>query len=482
MILPSTATLRFVIAILILLGVMISELVCANGSAPKTERPNIALIVADDLRADVMSVYGGPVATPRLTELAKRGCLFTRATCGYPICHVSRSEILTGRSLVAEAAPGKAIEFDPAWALWPRVMQQAGWTTVYSGKWHVQGTPGSRGYDTTAALYSGGGSGGMPLTFPKTPTGRAVTGYTGWTFKTPENKVLIEHGIGLTPSTDSQIAKGAVEAITRQRKEPLFIHINFTAPHDPLHWPAGMEGRYTSDSISLPENFRDSHPFNHGNIHGRDEMIVPTPRTRKSVQAERAIYYALVENLDQQVGAILDAIDQSAEPWLIIFTSDQGLALGSHGLMGKQNQYEPTVNAPLIIAGAGVPGNQRIEANCALRDLFPTSCELASLPIPESVHGKSLVPLMSGRTSQLHNYVFGYFTDTQRMLRTEDGWKLIWYPQVPRTQLFHIPSDPHEMHDLANDPAQQMRLQMLTQSLQDWLRGRGDPALAKPLP
>src|SRR5436190_24213344 len=95
-------------------------------SAESPSKPNILFIVADDLRADVTSVYGGPVKTPHLDALAARVCVFTRATCGYPICHVSRTEMITGRCLVAEASASKggAISFAPAWAVWPDVMRQ----------------------------------------------------------------------------------------------------------------------------------------------------------------------------------------------------------------------------------------------------------------------------------------------------------------------------------------------------------------------
>ncbi len=126
--------------------------------------PNVLLVVADDLRADVTSVYGGPVRTPNLDALALRGSVFDRATCGYPICHVSRAELITGRCLVTEATTGRLVPLRPEWSLWPEVMRRAGWHTVHSGKWHVEGTPRARGYETTSRLYSGGGATGRPLT------------------------------------------------------------------------------------------------------------------------------------------------------------------------------------------------------------------------------------------------------------------------------------------------------------------------------
>src|SRR5262249_8431311 len=159
---------------------------------------------------------------------------------------------------------------------------------------------------------------------------------------------------------------------------------------------------------------------------------------------------------------------------LIIFTSDHGLALGSHGLMGKQNQYEHTANVPLVLAGPGIPAGKRFESQCALRDLFPTVCELTGVKIPESVQGNSLVPVLSGKKTEVHEVVYGYFTDTQRMIRTADGWKLIWYPKAERTQLFNVAEDAAELNDLSAKPAHQERLKRLMGSLKSWLRDRGD--------
>jgi arylsulfatase A-like enzyme len=448
----------------------------AEASKPE-QTLNILFVVADDLRADVMSVYGGPAKTPNLEKLAARGCRFSRATCGYPICHVSRTEMFTGRSVVVEASAGKAIPFDPGWALWPNVMHKAGWHTVYSGKWHVQGTPWTRGYAETSGLFSGGGAGGEPLTNPRSATGREVTGYKGWTFKTNDNKQQLEYGVGLMPDTDARIADGAIAAIGERRERPLFLHVNFTAPHDPLHWPRGMENRHDARDMKLPANFRPRHPFDHGNIEGRDEKIVPAPRTQEDVKRELAVYAALAENVDAQVGRILRALeerDQLASS-LVIFTSDQGLALGSHGLMGKQNQYEHTANVPLILAGPGIPAGKRIAAQCALRDLFPTVCELAGLAIPASVRGKSLVPVLRGEKAEIHEAVYGYFTDTQRMMRTPDGWKLIWYPKAERVQLFNVAKDSDELHDLSAEAAQKDRVARMMNSLKTWLRQQGDP-------
>jgi arylsulfatase A-like enzyme len=205
---------------------------------------------------------------------------------------------------------------------------------------------------------------------------------------------------------------------------------------------------------------------------------VPAPRDPTDVRRERAVYFALVEHLDDQVGRILKALEEAGEleRTLVIFTSDHGLALGSHGLMGKQNQYEHTIDVPLIMAGPGVPRGKRLPAQCYLRDLFPTVSDLAGVPVPAGLDGRSLRPVLAGERDRVHDAVFGYFTDAQRMMRTDDGWKVVWYPKAGRTQLFHVAADPDELRDLAAESAHGHRLREMTGALGAWLRRRGDPA------
>jgi arylsulfatase A-like enzyme len=264
--------------------------------AAETQRPNIVFILADDLRPDALGCTGNvAVKTPHLDRLAARGMLFTRATCGYPICHVSRTEILTGRCLTNADMPKYKVTIDPHWVLWPEAMRRAGWHTAYSGKWHTPGTPQSSGYAETSALFSSGGAKDAPLTFSISSTGGMVTGYKGWTFKDARGDFRDGDTVGLTPETDARIADGAIEVIRRHNGKPFFLHVNFTAPHDPLLWPRGIELPIEA-TFDLPNNFRAEHPFNHGNLTGRDEMIVPAPRSHDDVKRERAVYFELVQN------------------------------------------------------------------------------------------------------------------------------------------------------------------------------------------
>ena len=450
-------------------------------SAPEsTPKLSVVFLLADDMRPDALACTGNPaVKTPNLDRLAARGTLLTRATCGYPICHVSRAEILTGRCLTNADVPGHPLTIDPQWTMWPEAMRRAGWHTAYSGKWHTPGTPQSRGYAETSGLFSSGGAKAPPLTHPLSSTGRKVTGYTGWTFKDADGKAIPGDTVGLTPETDARITDGAIAVIRKHGAEPFFLHVNFTAPHDPLLWPRGVEPRVDAASLTLPPNFRPEHPFDHGNIAGRDEVIVPAPRSAEDVKRERAVYFSLVENLDTQAGRIIRALEEAGvlDRTLIIFSSDHGLAMGSHGLMGKQNQYEHTIGVPLIIAGPTVRAGVGVAAPCYLRDLFPTICDITGTAIPPTVQGRSLAAVLRGESAETYPAIFGRFTDTQRMMRTTDGWKLIWYPKIARTQLFHVSEDPDELRDLAEDKGETERLRRMMADLQTWLRDQGDAAM-----
>ena len=223
--------------------------------------------------------------------------------------------------------------------------------------------------------------------------------------------------------------------------------------------------------MMLPPNFLPRHPFDHGNEGGRDEVLLPLPRTEEDVRRDIAAYYAVISHLDAQIGRVLGALDEAGktDDTIIVFTSDHGLAIGSHGLRGKQNMYEHTIGVPLIVVGPTIPQGRRFAANAYLRDLMPTLCELAGLDVPD-VDGRSQLPVIRGERDSMYEYILGYFRDSQRMIRG-DRWKLIEYPLVKRTQLFDLYADPHELSDQSQNPAHQPLLSQLRSTLQEELAG-----------
>ena len=121
-----------------------------------------------------------------------------------------------------------------------------------------------------------------------------VTGYRGWVFQTDNRQLFLERGIGLTPDISEDFADAAIEFLYRERNQPFFLHVNFTAPHDPLFYPTGYEDHYDADDMPLPRNFRPEHPFDHGNAGGRDEVLYHSPRTPRETRAGLAVYYAVI--------------------------------------------------------------------------------------------------------------------------------------------------------------------------------------------
>ncbi|MCA9072002.1 MAG: sulfatase-like hydrolase/transferase [Planctomycetaceae bacterium] len=468
-----------------LLGLVFSSHPCEAGEESKPNRPNVLFLLTDDQRPDTIHALGNSlIETPNLDRLVQEGTTFTRAICANPICTPSRAEILTGASGFQNGVLDFSRQIHSDMALWPRTMKNAGYHTWYVGKWHNDGRPTERGFERTNGLYTGGGGKWWGKSdYPHLlldSNGREVTGYRGWIFQTDDRKMQPERGIGLMPDISRTFAESAIELIKTKPEEPFFLQVNFTAPHDPLHMPPGFESKYDPESIPLPKNFLPQHPFDHGNYSGRDEKLFEWPRTPQMVRNELAVYYAVISHMDQQVGRILKALEDTGqrENTVIIFSSDHGLAVGSHGLRGKQSMYEHTINVPLIFCGPKIPRGVKRSAQCYLRDLFPTVCEICGIAVPETVTGKSLVPVLTGKKEKIYDHVYGYFRRSQRMIRNEE-YKLIEYPEVKRTQLFHLPTDPFERKNLSGAPQYAKVQRDLRATLRAWQREMKDPVLVE---
>ena len=452
--------------------------------AEESQRPNILFLLADDMRPDCISALGNPrIRTPHLDELVSRGMTFSKATCSYPICVVSRAEMLTGCHGWENGVMGfRGNKPNDKLTDWAGALRDSGYRTWHVGKWHVSGRPSTRGYTDVAGLFGSGG--GKYWAEGQTDwKGFPITGYRGWIFQTDDGKTKFpEMGVGVTPDISSRFADAAISLIEQNPAEPWFCHVNFTAPHDPLFTPPGMEGKNSPGDMELPENYMPVHPFDHGNFDGRDEELLAWPRSREAVLDLLHVYYAVIEDMDTQIGRIIEAVEKSGEleNTIIIFTSDHGMACGSHGLRGKQNMYEHTINVPLILAGPDIAPGSSSEAQVYLREIYPTTCDLVGVDIPDTVSAKSFASVLHGGAKEHNEHIFGYFTDTQRMVRNSEGWKLIYYPQINFSQLFNLNDDPFELHNLYGipDPAIESISNSLSNSLQNWREKSRDPLLA----
>jgi arylsulfatase A-like enzyme len=252
---------------------------------------------------------------------------------------------------------------------------------------------------------------------------------------------------------------------------------------------------YAADKIPLPANYLPFHPFDNGEMFIRDEKLAPWPRTKKVVREHIRDYWAVITAMDEQIGRIFEALKETGQydNTIIIFSSDQGIALGSHGLMGKQNLYEHSMGVPLVFSGPGIPKGGSSDAFCYLFDVYPTICELAGAKAPASLEGKSLAPVIAGNAGSPRpayqpeagrDTIFLAYLDIQRAVRS-GRWKLIRYPKVNVTQLFDLQDDPYETKNLADDPAQAARVKELLGLLAEQQKLFGDKAplsVARPSP
>lgn len=430
------------------------------------ERPNLVFICSDDQRADTIAALGNRhIRTPHLDRMARDGFAFTNAFCmgsSQPaVCVPSRAMFLSGRSLFRVNDQLRDIP------TWPEVFRRAGYHTFGVGKWHNGSASYARSFDAGGPVFFGGMSDQyrVPVhTFDPTGAYPKSNLRTGTEYST------------------TLFADAAVRFLTDYRGDkPFFLYLTLTAPHDPRTPPAGDEHRYDPAALPLPRNFLPRHPFDNGELEIRDEKLLGWPRAEADVRRELAAYYSMISHIDAQVGRIRDTLERRG--WgrntIVIFTSDHGLALGSHGLLGKQNLYDHSMRAPLLMVGPGIPTGGRSAALVYLFDLFPTAAAWCGVTPPAGVEGHSLARVVAGREAGVRDTLFFAYRTVQRGVRT-DRWKLIRYPQADRTQLFDLHADPDERIDLSADPAHAATRRDLTARLVVEQRAFGDPLVAPP--
>src|SRR5262245_1039112 len=439
-------------------------LFCLSGvrsaaDAAKAQRLNILFLFSDDQRADTIAALGNRhIQTPNLDQLLRVGTTFTRAYCmgamQGAVCVPSRAMLLTGRTLFRVSA-NLTNE-----VTWPEAFASRGYQTFITGKWHNGEASLRRIFQQGKAVFLGG---------------------MGWPYELPlqdlkdgqlSNKRLSgEHSVKV-------FADAAIDFIRGQNAgRPWLCYVAFNHPHDPRIAPPEYRAEYDERKIPLPKNFLPQHPFDISMLTGRDELLERWPRTPEAVRRHVADYYASVTHMDAQIGRILAALDATGQRdhTIIVFASDSGLAIGSHGLFGKQNIYEHSMRVPLILSGPGIPRGKRREAFVYLHDVFPTLGALAGVPAPEGSEGRDLAGVLTSKERRVRDQVFLAFTDMQRSLRDE-RWKLIRYPEVDVTQLFDLRADPSETKNLSIVPRQQQRIIAMLKRLESAQREYGDRA------
>ena len=445
--------------------------VFAQKNASKSK--NILIIYSDDHSYHALGAAGNKeISTPNLDKLAKSGLMFTQAHVmgGHQgaVCIPSRAMLLTGRYV--NRLPGDGNIIPDSIVSLPEVLRKQGYNTYHTGKWHSDKASHSRMFSTGGDIFFGG------MHFPKFggqehPT---VSLYDS-TGVYSESRKRVSDIYSTTLYADN-----AVRFLSSQtaKTNPFFCYVAFTSPHDPRTPPGKFSTMYNPKKITLPANFLIKHPFDNGDLNVRDEQLLPVPRDPEAIKKDIALYYGMVSEMDAQVGRILEALEKSGlkENTLIVFAGDNGLAVGQHGLLGKQNLYEHSIRVPMIVAGPGVPVNKKTDGFTYLSDITPTIMDYLQVQKPSSVEGRSLVPVIRDPSKKVRSSIYNVYGHWSRSIKTEDGFKMIVYnvDGIETTQLFNLKNDPMEIQDLSKDPAYSAKIQQLRSILKQQMTATFD--------
>lgn len=446
----------------------------------ETQPPNVVVLFTDDQRANTIHAWGNDeVHTPNMDRLAAMGVSFPRAyvmgSHHGAVCAPSRAMLLTGRPFThipkAFIDQGQG-EPDTTYTLFPEWLRTQGYTTFFTGKWHNNTSPMSQAFSDGANIFIGG------MHWPKDGGHRRPQ---LWDFD-PTNTYAPEEKWQAEEFSSTMYSNAAVDFIREQAgKGPFCLYVAYTSPHDPREAPDEFRQLYDTADIALPPNFLPEHPFDNGHLRTRDENLAPFPRTPAIVKQDIAEYYAMISEVDAQIGQVVDELEAQGVlgNTIIVFAGDNGLAVGQHGLYGKQSVYEHSVGVPLIIAAPGIEGGRRAETLCYLYDIFPTLGGLLGMDVPGSVEGKSLLPALQQEDSRIREHVFLAHARQMRAIRTGDGWKLIHYFVKGKVhqQLFNLKEDPWERNNLADNPEYQGKKAALEQLLIQKIEEYGDEFL-----
>lgn len=454
-----------------------SEQQTGEGKAEDVKPLNVLFILTDDQAPDTVAAFGNNnINTPSLDSLAKQGTrfshVFNQGAWSGAVCLPSRQMINTGRHLYRTGLDARGVNnpnFVAQHATFGETFKQSGYDTFQTGKWHLSMDVWRRSFTHGKAIHKNGMS-------RHEKGGHWDAEFTDYDSSKTGDNAFVDYKGG--KHTSEVVADAAIDFIAERKdsSKPFMMYVGFLAPHDPLHAPDEYLAKYPKDKVTLPENFLKYHPFDQGDYYLRDEVLAGFPRSTTEIKDKIGKYYAMIEHTDAQIGRIIKQLEASgqADNTVIIYTADHGLAMGRHGLMGKQNQYDHSVRAPFIVKGPNIPAGKTATGMFYLNSVFPTAAELAGLEIPASVDAPSVVPLINGEKDVAYETIYGAYRHFQRMVRSQD-YKLIYYPMIKRTQLFDMKADPLEMHDLSDKPEYQQQIQTMMLELESWKKVVDDP-------
>jgi choline-sulfatase len=421
-------------------------------SQAESRRPNILFIIADDQSPFDLKIYNPKSAlqTPSIDRLAAQGMVIDGAyqmgSWVGGVCTASRHMIMSGRTVWhIPDKPGRA---NNPHTNNPKIVPPG------LAKFTLPGVFNRAGYDTMRTCKRGNSyeAANKIFTVRRDATKRGGTAETGSAW----------HAVQVLDYLDDR----------QQTKDtdPFLIYFGFSHPHDKRDGTPELLKKYgavnhtdrkslppaNANAPKLPVNWLPKHPFHHGHPGLRDEVKVSgvwERRDERTIRNEIGRQFACSENIDRQIGRVLKKLEAMGEleNTFVIYTADHGMAIGRHGLQGKQNLYEHTWRVPLVVTGPGIQPGSRAQGNIYLLDTLATLCDLAGVGTPKTNEGRSLKPVLLGQADTVRDTLFGvYCGGTKPGMRSirKGDWKLIKYDvmegQVRETQLFNLKTNPHE--------------------------------------
>jgi len=452
----------------VLLGVFC---LCQVSSA--ADRPNVLLLMSDDLNT-ALSGFGHPQCkTPRLDELAARGVRFENMHCQYPVCGASRASMMTGLYPYTNGMLGNSgvlRENLPDVVTLSQLFRENGYHVGRVSKIYHMGIPHE--------IIDGTAEHDDPLSWDETvniqaPEQHAPGVRTEWSPKDTGSQTFtgVEASTGDLEHADGKAAEAAIEFLERNRDRPFFLGCGFVRPHVPLVAPQKYFDLYDRDAMiapEVPENDLDDVPKVIREYKANTRYGV-TPELHKGLLEA---YYASISYMDAQVGRILDALDELGlrDNTIVIFSSDHGYLLGHHHKFQKQHLFEESTRVPFIFSAPTMPDSAGMATShlTELVDVYPTVAALAGLTPPEGLQGRSLVPLLEEPDADRwdREFVFTISRNGGESIRSHDWRFTHWGFGEKGTELYDLRNDPGEFTNLAGVPGHAEKLKGMRRLLE----------------
>lgn len=451
-----------------------------------TGAPNIILIMTDDQQQSAMSAYGNTILkTPNLDRIGAEGIRFTEMFVTNSLCAPSRASFLTGlyshtHGVTTNGPAGSIFRNQPGLKdeqeTFVHLLRRAGYHTALVGKWHLRSLP--TGFDQWIVLPGGGG----PYNDPEMITNALRVKFRG--------------------HADDVVGDQALTLLQQRPKDrPFCLLYNFKSPHRNWMPAARFEKVFEDIEIPIPRSFSDKFAGRPEALRktemavadmpdfrnrGVADTLPPDERKRQNFQQLAKNYYRTLLSVDENVGRVLEFLDKNnlANDTIVLFSSDNGFFLGEHGLFDKRLMYEPSIRVPLLVRFPPRVKSAQVNSKQMILniDVAPTLLEIAGVPVPSWMQGRSFLPLLEAQGTnwrdaflyEFYEYPAEHCARKHRGIRTE-RWKLIHFWEQPEEwELYDLETDPDEMRNLIGERAYETRVRELRSRLDALRRETAD--------